>query len=94
MQATASFPNSLLQLQLFFFFFFCDRFVVCHFTGLKRQTENASQYEAYFIRFLNTKKQLHQHGNDVDALCKPFETFRLIGCIPIFPVCPQQSGGG
>lgn len=67
---------------------------MCHFTGLKRQIENASQYEPYFIRFLNTKKQFHQRGNDIDAPCKPFEAFRLIGCIPILPVSPHQSGGG
>lgn len=52
-----------------------------HFTGLKRQIENASQYKAYFIRFLNTRKHLRHHGNDIDTPCKPFEAFRLIGLI-------------
>jgi len=55
-----------------------------NFTGLKRQIENASQYKAYFIKFLNTKKQLHQHGKDIVALHKPFEAFRLIWYIYIY----------
>lgn len=31
------------------------------------QVENISQYEVYFMQFLNTQKLFHQHDNDVDA---------------------------
>lgn len=92
MQINAWFPFSFsfLQSQIFFF---CDKFVVCHFTGLKRWIENVSQYKAYFMRFLNTKKQLHRDGDYMDALCEPSEAFRLTGHLSILPVCPPQSAG-
>lgn len=45
------------------------------------------------MRFLNTKKQMHQDSNYMNTLCEPSEAFSLTGRAPILPVSPPQDVG-